>query len=103
MAGSSIVFSISCSSILFVIEAVRGLHLPAGAQLIVARAAPSTNGSFPYTMPHRFGRPVAADRSIPPFIDEAGRLRAFLPPFRFSSFFSPEDTLLCAIAAEAAL
>ena len=54
-------------------------------------------------MPHRFGRPVAADRSIPSFIDEAGRLRAFLPPFRFSSFFSPEDTLLCAIAAEAAL
>ena len=54
-------------------------------------------------MPHCFGRPVAADRSIASFIDEAGRLRAFLPPFRFSSFFSPEDTLLCAIAAEAAL
>ncbi len=30
-------------------------------------------------------------------------MRAFVPPFRFTSFFSPEDTLLCAIAAEAAL
>lgn len=30
-------------------------------------------------------------------------MRAFVPPFRFSSFFSPEDTLLCAIASEAAL
>jgi hypothetical protein len=54
-------------------------------------------------MPHRFGRPVPADRSISSFLDEAGRLRAFVPPFRFSSFFSPEDTLLCAIASEAAL
>jgi SAM-dependent methyltransferase len=54
-------------------------------------------------MPHRFGRPVPPDRSIASFLDEAGRMRAFLPPFRFSSFFSPEDTLLCAIASEAAL
>lgn len=30
-------------------------------------------------------------------------MRAFVPPFRFTSFFSPEDTLLCAIASEAAL
>jgi hypothetical protein len=37
------------------------------------------------------------------FTNEAGRLRAFAPPFRFGSFFSPEDTLLCAIASEAAL
>jgi methylase of polypeptide subunit release factors len=36
-------------------------------------------------------------------VDEASRLRAFVPPFRFTSFFSPEDTLLCACAAEAAL
>ena len=36
-------------------------------------------------------------------MEEAGRLNAFVPPFRFSSFFSPEDTLLCAIASEAAL
>lgn len=27
----------------------------------------------------------------------------FVPPFRFSAFFSPEDTLLCACASEAAL
>ena len=37
------------------------------------------------------------------FLDEAGRLRSFVPPFRFTAFFSPEDTLLCACAAEAAL
>jgi hypothetical protein len=30
-------------------------------------------------------------------------MRAFAPPFRFTAFFSPEDTLLCAIASEAAL
>ncbi len=30
-------------------------------------------------------------------------MRAFAPPFRFTSFFSPEDTLLCAIGAEAAM
>jgi methylase of polypeptide subunit release factors len=30
-------------------------------------------------------------------------MRAFLPPFRFTSFFSPEDTLLCMLASEAAL
>jgi hypothetical protein len=30
-------------------------------------------------------------------------MRAFMPPFRFTSFFSPEDTLLCMIASEAAL
>jgi len=34
---------------------------------------------------------------------EAGRLRAFTPPFKFTSFFSPEDTLLCVCASEAAL
>lgn len=37
------------------------------------------------------------------FVDEGSRLRAFLPPFAFTSFFSPEDTLLCVCAAEAAL
>ncbi len=36
-------------------------------------------------------------------LEEAGRLRAFTPPFRFNSFFSPEDTLLCQCASEAAL
>ncbi len=54
-------------------------------------------------MPHRFGRPVDSDKTLAPFIDEASRLRAFAPPFRFTSFFSPEDTLLCVCAAEAAL
>lgn len=54
-------------------------------------------------MPSRFGRPVASNTTLASFIDEAGRLRAFAPPFRFTSFFSPEDTLLCACASEAAL
>jgi len=43
------------------------------------------------------------DTTLPSFIDEADRLRAFTPPFAFSAFFSPEDTLLCACASEAAL
>lgn len=54
-------------------------------------------------MPHRFGRPVASTSTLTSLIEEAGRLRAFVPPFRFTSFFSPEDTLLCVCASEAAL
>ncbi len=54
-------------------------------------------------MPKRFGRPVESNKTLASFIDEASRLRAFAPPFRFTSFFSPEDTLLCACASEAAL
>ncbi len=54
-------------------------------------------------MPHRFGRPIAEKDVLASFLNEAGRLRAFVPPFRFTSFFSPEDTLLCTIASEAAL
>lgn len=54
-------------------------------------------------MPNRFGRPETGSRILPSFIDEADRLRAFVPPFRFTAFFSPEDTLLCACASEAAL
>jgi len=40
---------------------------------------------------------------LPSFLDEAHRLHSFAPPFRFSAFFSPEDTLLCACASESAL
>ena len=54
-------------------------------------------------MPYRFGRPAASTSILPSLLGEAGRLRPFLPPFRFTAFFSPEDTLLCAIAAEASL
>lgn len=39
---------------------------------------------------------------IPSFLDEAHRLHGFVPPFRFSAFFSPEDTLLCVCASETA-
>lgn len=55
------------------------------------------------SMPHRFGRPDTGSRVLTSFLDEAGRLHSFVPPFRFTAFFSPEDTLLCACAAEAAL
>jgi hypothetical protein len=54
-------------------------------------------------VPHRFGRPANRDQPLRSFVDEASRLRAFVPPFRFTSFFSPEDTLLCVCASEAAL
>jgi len=51
----------------------------------------------------RFGRPVAASTTLFPFLNEAERMRAFVPPFQFTRFFSPEDTLLCMCAAEAAM
>ena len=35
-------------------------------------------------------------------LDEAWRLQPFAPPFAFSAFFSPEDTLLCVCAADSA-
>jgi hypothetical protein len=35
-------------------------------------------------------------------LDEAWRLASFAPPFAFGAFFSPEDTLLCVCAADAA-
>lgn len=35
-------------------------------------------------------------------LSEAWRLERFAPPFTFSAFFSPEDTLLCVCAAESA-
>jgi hypothetical protein len=43
------------------------------------------------------------DTTLPSLVDEAHRLRAFTPPFAFSAFFSPEDTLLCVCASETAL
>jgi len=33
---------------------------------------------------------------------EGARLLPFVPPFRFTDFFAPEDTLLCLLAAESA-
>jgi hypothetical protein len=39
---------------------------------------------------------------LPSLHDEAWRLAPFAPPFAFSAFFSPEDTLLCVCAADAA-
>ena len=49
-------------------------------------------------------RPAPPSDVLPLFSPEAeGRLERFLPPFQFTSFFSPEDTLLCVLAAERAL
>jgi methylase of polypeptide subunit release factors len=55
------------------------------------------------TVPSLFGRPAYHCQQLASFVDEASRLRAFVPPFQFTSFFSPEDTLLCMCAAETAL
>lgn len=54
-------------------------------------------------MPYSYGRPSIYSVTLPSLLSEAARLRAFKPPFRFTDFFSPEDTLLCVIASEAAL
>ena len=40
--------------------------------------------------------------SLASLLSEAWRLEPFVPPFKFSAFFSPEDTLLCVCAAESA-
>ncbi len=50
-----------------------------------------------------YGRPIPVSSILPSFLGEGGRLARFVPPFRFTSFFSPEDTLLCTIALEASL
>jgi hypothetical protein len=52
---------------------------------------------------HRTARFGANGIGLPSFLDEAHRFGSFVPPFRFSAFFSPEDTLLCACASESAL
>lgn len=54
-------------------------------------------------MPQTFARPVAGFPSLPSLAAEGRRLDRFAPPFRFTSFFSPEDTLLCVLATERAL
>jgi hypothetical protein len=45
---------------------------------------------------------VMSPAGLESLADEAWRLEAFVPPFSFSAFFSPEDTLLCVCAAESA-
>lgn len=45
---------------------------------------------------------TAASLAFPSLLEEAWRLEPFVPPFTFSAFFSPEDTLLCVCAADAA-
>lgn len=52
--------------------------------------------------PH-FARLQPGLSPLPSLAAEATRLARFVPPFRFTSFFAPEDTLLCVIAAEGAL
>ena len=49
-------------------------------------------------------RPAPPSVALPLFSPEAvGRLERFAPPFQFTSFFSPEDTMLCVLAGERAL
>ena len=49
-------------------------------------------------------RPAPPSAALPLFSPEAAdRLARFTPPFQFTSFFSPEDTLLCVLAAERAV
>jgi hypothetical protein len=50
-----------------------------------------------------YERPSQSTTLLPSLLNEASRLRAFRPPFSFTGFFSPEDTLLCVLASEAAL
>jgi hypothetical protein len=46
--------------------------------------------------------PSPAALGLVSLLDEAWRLGPFAPPFAFGAFFSPEDTLLCVCAADAA-
>lgn len=50
-----------------------------------------------------FTRHLPRRSQLPSLAAEATRLGRFVPPFRFTSFFAPEDTLLCVLAAEEAL
>jgi hypothetical protein len=45
---------------------------------------------------------LAPGAGVVSLLDEAWRLQPFAPPFAFSAFFSPEDTLLCVCAADSA-
>jgi hypothetical protein len=55
-------------------------------------------------LPSTFQRPAPLAAELPSFaLEAAGRLERFVPPFEFTSFFAPEDTLLCVIAAERAV
>jgi len=54
-------------------------------------------------VPYLYERPAPSAAIFPSLLTEASRLRAFRPPFSFTGFFSPEDTLLCVLASEAAL
>jgi methylase of polypeptide subunit release factors len=56
-----------------------------------------------FSVAQRTARFGAGGIGLPSFLDEAHRLHSFVPPFRFSAFFSPEDTLLCVCASESAI
>ena len=50
----------------------------------------------------RYTPDSAPSVGVTSLLDEAWRLGPFAPPFTFSAFFSPEDTLLCVCAADVA-
>jgi hypothetical protein len=54
------------------------------------------------TSPHSDLLPTSTPLGIVSLLDEAWRLERFAAPFTFGEFFSPEDTLLCVCAADAA-
>lgn len=54
------------------------------------------------TEQHSFPLPTSPSVGLVSLLGEAWRLEPFAPPFAFGEFFSPEDTLLCVCAADAA-
>jgi hypothetical protein len=68
--------------------------------VIKQNVSPSVSGQ---TDTNRRLPPVSTPSTgVPSLLAEAWRLRPFVHPFTFSAFFSPEDTLLCVCAADAA-
>jgi methylase of polypeptide subunit release factors len=53
--------------------------------------------------PTHAAAPARTPRPLPSLADATPWLDRFGPPFAFGSFFAPEDTVLCALAAQDAL
>src|SRR5688500_4587632 len=99
--GSSIDFSISGSRDRSG-DPVRCLHsIRTPARCAFARHEPFIRFA-PMKTALRYTPQCPPSIGVPSLLDEAWRLRPFVPPFAFSAFFSPEDTLLCVCAADAA-
>src|SRR5215207_9793871 len=95
--GSSIVFSITC--VICVIRLVKRCGACTHNECLKCKR----RAFYGLSLAYRNQRIGQSGVPLPSFLDEAHRLHSFVPPFRFSAFFSPEDTLLCACASESAL